>query len=77
MREDKHASWQKSFLLLFLEVSTMTEEFRLVAVGMPIEDAITVCHALRRERDRLPEFIRLQEEKRRQLEEQHEWLLTV
>lgn len=56
----------------------MTEECRLMAVGMPLEDAITICHALRRERDELPEFIRRQEKNyARRLEKKHERLRTV
>lgn len=56
----------------------MTEEFRLMATGMPLEDAITICHALRRERDELPEFIRRREKScERWMEERDEWLLTV
>lgn len=56
----------------------MTEERRLMAAGMPLDEAISICHALRRERYELPEFIRRREnEHLQQLEEKHEWLLTV
>ncbi len=56
----------------------MTEERRLMAAGVPLEDAISICHDLRRERDELIDFVRRQEEERRQKwEEHHEWLLTV
>lgn len=56
----------------------MTEERRLMAAGIPLEDAISICHALRRERDELPEHIRRREaEHRRSMEESDEWLLTL
>lgn len=56
----------------------MTEERRLMAAGMPLDEAISICHSLRRERDELPEFVRKKEaEHRRKVEERHEWLLTV
>lgn len=40
----------------------MTDERRLLAAGMPLEDAISNCHALRRE-GRLAEFV-IREENR-------------
>ena len=44
----------------------MTEERRLLAAGMPLEDAISNCHALRREGS-LPEFVERQERENRHL----------
>ena len=38
----------------------MTDERRLMAAGMPLEDAISNCYAMRREGD-LPEFVSEQE----------------
>lgn len=56
----------------------MTEERRLMTVGVPLDDAISICHALRRERDELPELIHQKEAERRRIwEEENEWLLTV
>lgn len=40
----------------------MTDERRLLASGMPLEDAISNCYAMRRE-GTLPEFIRQQEKR--------------
>jgi len=48
----------------FLEVSTMTEERRLMNTGIPLEDAISMCYDLRRE-GTLSEFIRSAEQNRR------------
>lgn len=44
----------------FLEVTIMTEERRLLATGMPLEDAISNCHALRRD-GTLTDFVEKQE----------------
>lgn len=38
----------------------MTDERRLLATGMPLEDAISNCYAMRRE-GTLPEFVRKEE----------------
>lgn len=38
----------------------MTEERRLIAAGIPIEDAISTCNDLRRDGG-LPEFVRSKE----------------
>lgn len=40
----------------------MTEERRLLAAGMPLEDAISNCYAMRREGS-LPSFVAEQEHK--------------
>ncbi len=56
----------------------MTEERRLMSFGVPLDEAISICHALRRERDELPDFVRRREDERRlKLEDRYEWLLTV
>lgn len=39
----------------------MSEERRLLMAGMPLEDAISNCHAMRRE-GTLPEFVEQQEQ---------------
>lgn len=44
----------------FLEVSAMTEERRLLAAGMPLEDAISNCCSMRRDGS-LPAFVAEQE----------------
>lgn len=41
----------------------MTEERRLLAAGMPLEDAISNCHAMRRE-GTLSDFVSNEEAKR-------------
>lgn len=41
----------------------MTEERRLAATGMPLEDAISMCRDMRRD-GTLPEFVRKEEENR-------------
>lgn len=56
----------------------MTEERRLMASGMPLEDAISICHDLRRERDELPKLVHQKEAERRLIwGEENEWILTV
>ncbi len=40
----------------------MNEERRLMQTGIPLEDAITLCASMRRERDTLERFIEKQEE---------------
>lgn len=55
----------------------MTEERRLMAAGLPLEDAISICHDLRRERDELSKFIRRKEAERREREDHYERLLPL
>lgn len=43
--------------------AVMTEERRLIMLGIPAVDAISLCHSMRRD-GTLPEFIREQERKR-------------
>lgn len=42
----------------------MTEERRLIATGMPLEDAISNCHAMRRN-GKLDKFVRTEEHNNR------------
>lgn len=42
----------------------MTEERRLISIGYPADDAICMCHAMRRD-GTLAEFVRREEEKYR------------
>lgn len=55
----------------------MTEERRLMAVGMPLEDAISICHKLRRERNELSEFVRRKEAERRKEKQRHERVFSL
>lgn len=42
----------------------MNEERRLMALGFPLEDAVTLCHSLRKE-GTLEDFVRQQEKELR------------
>lgn len=48
----------------------MTEERRLIAIGFPADDAICMCHVMRRE-GTLAEFVKREEEKYRERCREH------
>lgn len=43
----------------------MYEEQRLVSIGFPLEDAVSVCHTLRKD-GTLDEFVKAEEDKNRE-----------
>lgn len=55
----------------------MTEERRLMAAGLHLEDAISICHDLRRERDELSKFIRRKETERKKRKNHYERLFPL